>query len=454
MSKRKIFGTDGIRGIPNQDPLTMENVLELGKAVAYLFRDRTAKHRGKILIGRDTRSSGYMLEMALGAGITSMGLDVFFVNALPTPAIAFLAKDMRADAGVIISASHNPYSDNGIKIFDKDGFKLKDDVEAKIESLMFSEELHKGYSDPEGLGMIMDLVDAKSRYVVFAKKSFPKELTLEGMKVVLDCANGAAYEVGYTIFHELGAEVIVTGNTPNGININDNCGALHPENIIELVKKHKADMGISLDGDADRVILVDEKGNIVDGDSIMCMIALQLKVTNELRKNTVVVTPMSNLGLTTIMKEHDISLVEAPVGDRYVVEKMRDGGYNFGGEQSGHIIFLDHTTTGDGIIAALQVLSCMIRAKKPLSELSKEMKRYPQVLKNIKVKEKIPFEKIPNFTKRLDEIKMELGTKGRVFVRYSGTEPIARVMMEGENQAKINTYTDELIKIIQSSIGG
>jgi len=453
MSKRKIFGTDGIRGIPNQEPLTMENVLELGRAVAYLFRDETAKHKGKILIGRDTRSSGYMLEMALGAGITSMGLDVFFVSALPTPAIAFLAKDMRADAGIIISASHNPYSDNGIKIFDKDGFKLKDEVEAKIESLMFSDELHQGFSPPERLGMVMDLLDAKSRYIVFAKRSFPRDMTLEGIKVVIDCANGAAYEVAYTIFHELGADVVMTGNDPNGVNINDNCGALHPENIIELVKKHKADMGISLDGDADRVILVDEKGKIVDGDAIMCMIALQLKANNELTKNTVVVTPMSNFGLGVIMKEHDISLVEAAVGDRYVVERMRDGGYNFGGEQSGHIIFLDHTTTGDGIIAALQVLSCMLRAKKPLSELSNVMKRYPQVLKNIKVKEKMPFEKIPNFTKRLEEIKNELGTKGRVFVRYSGTELIARVMVEGESEDKIKRYTDDLINIIQLRIG-
>lgn len=446
--QRKIFGTDGIRGVPNKEPLTMENVLELGRAVAYVFRDETARHKGKIVIGRDTRSSGYMLESALAAGISSMGLDVFFVGALPTPAIAFLAKDMRADAGVIISASHNPYTDNGIKIFDKDGFKLKDDVEKKIENLMFSDELHNKFAVPEKLGMVKDLSDAKSRYVVFAKKSFPKELTLEGCKIVLDCANGAAYEVGHTIFEELGAEVILTGANPNGININDNCGALHPENIIGLVKEHKADMGISLDGDADRVILVDEKGNIVDGDAIMAMIAIQLKNRNELMKNTVVVTPMSNFGFGVVMKEHDIELVEANVGDRYVVEKMRDSGYNFGGEQSGHIIFLDHTTTGDGIIAALQVLSLIIKSSKPLSELSKVMKRYPQVLKNIKVKEKVPFDKIPNFNQRLKEIQSELGTKGRVFVRYSGTEPIARVMIEGEDQKIINRYADDLISLI------
>ncbi|MEI6092330.1 MAG: phosphoglucosamine mutase [bacterium] len=446
--QRKIFGTDGIRGVPNKEPLTMENILELGRAVAYVFRDETARHKGKIVIGRDTRSSGYMLESALAAGISSMGLDVFFVGALPTPAIAFLAKDMRADAGVIISASHNPYTDNGIKIFDKDGFKLKDEVEKRIENLMFSDELHNKFAVPEKLGMVKNLSDAKSRYVVFAKKSFPKELTLEGYKIVLDCANGAAYEVGHTIFEELGAEVILTGATPNGININDNCGALHPENIIDLVKEHKADMGISLDGDADRVILVDEKGNIVDGDAIMAMIAIQLKNKNELMKNTVVVTPMSNFGFGVVMKEHDIELVEANVGDRYVVEKMRDSGYNFGGEQSGHIIFLDHTTTGDGIIAALQVLSLIIKSSKPLSELSKVMKRFPQILKNIKVKEKVPFDKIPNFNKRLQEIQSELGTKGRVFVRYSGTEPIARVMIEGEDQKVINRYAEDLISLI------
>ena len=453
MMKRKIFGTDGIRGVPNKDPLTIENVFELGKAVAYIFRDENSRHRGKIVIGRDTRISGYMIETAMGAGIASMGLDVFFVGALPTPAIAFLAKDMRADAGVIISASHNPYTDNGIKIFDKDGFKLKDEVESRIEELMFSDELRNSFAPPEKLGMVKDLLDAKSRYIVFAKKSFPKELTLEGVKIVLDCANGAAYEVGPIIFEELGAEVIVTGNDPNGININKECGAMYPENIVELVKQNGADMGITLDGDADRLILIDEKGNIVDGDAIMAMIAIDLKNRNELKKNTVVVTPMSNFGFGVVMKDHDIQLIEANVGDRYVVEKMKDSGYNFGGEQSGHIIFLEHTTTGDGIIAALQTLSLMIKAGQPLSELSKVMKRFPQVLKNIKVKEKQDFEKIPGFHKKLKEIETLIGSKGRVFVRYSGTEPIARVMIEGEDLGTIKNYADDLISIIKNNIG-
>lgn len=451
--KRKFFGTDGIRGVPNHEPLTMENILELGRAVAYIFRDENAKHKGKILIGRDTRSSGYMLEMALGAGITSMGVDVFFVGALPTPAIAFLAKDMRADAGIIISASHNPYKDNGIKIFDKDGFKLSDKLEHKIEQLMFSDELKAGFSGPEKLGMVMDLHDAKSRYIVFAKKSFPKEFTLEDTKIVLDCANGAAYEVAPTILRELGAELIITGNIPNGVNINDNCGALHPENLSELVLKNKAHMGICLDGDADRVILIDEKGKIVDGDAIMAMIAIKLKKERLLAKNTVVVTPMSNFGFGVAMKENSILVEEADVGDRYVVEKMRDNGYNFGGEQSGHLIFLDHTTTGDGIIASLQVLAYMLKENKPLSELAKVMKRYPQVLKNIKVKEKKPFDSIDGFNEKLTRVKDLLGEKGRVFVRYSGTEPIARVMIEGEVQETINSYAEELSSVINSDIG-
>ena len=451
--QRRFFGTDGVRGVPNHEPLTMENVLELGRAVAYVFRDETTKHRGKILIGRDTRSSGYMLEMALGAGITSMGVDVFFVGALPTPAIAFLAKEMRADAGIIISASHNPYTDNGIKVFDKNGFKLSDEMEHRIEKLMFSDELKKGFSSPERLGMMKDLDDAKSRYIVFAKECFPKDMNLEGKKIVLDCANGAAYEVAPAVFKELGADVIVTGNTPNGVNINDNCGALHPENIAGLVVKHKADMGITLDGDADRVILLDEKGNIVDGDAIMAMIAIHLKSKGELKKDTVVVTPMSNFGFGVAMRANGIKMVEAAVGDRYVVEKMRDGGFNFGGEQSGHVIFLDQTTTGDGIIASLQLLVYMQKEGRPLSELAKVMKRYPQILNNIKVKEKKPFEKLEGFNERLNDIKNKLGDKGRVFVRYSGTEPIARVMIEGEKEETIKTYADELSNIIRSQIG-
>ncbi|MBN1115015.1 MAG: phosphoglucosamine mutase [Oligoflexia bacterium] len=451
--KRKIFGTDGVRGIPGQEPLTVENIMELGRAVSCVLKSDDPETRGKVLIGRDTRSSGYMLEAALSAGISSMGIDVYRVGALPTPAIAFLAKDMRCDAGIIISASHNPFRDNGIKIFSRDGFKLPDDTEHHIENLMFSKELHASCAASEHLGLVKRIKDAKSRYIVFAKRTYPLDLTLDGIKVVLDCANGAAYEVAPVIFEELGAEVIKVGVDPNGSNINDNCGALHPQNIAELVRENNADIGISLDGDADRVILLDEKGEIVDGDFIMAMIAVHLKNQSRLLKNTVVVTPMTNFGMGLSMKEHDITLVQAPVGDRYVVELMRAHGYNFGGEQSGHIIFLDHTTTGDGVIAALQVLSFMVRSSKRLSSLSKVMKHFPQVLKNIKVKEKIPFEKITGFIKAQKEFEAELGDRGRIFVRYSGTENLARVMIEGENEAKINKYADELAGLIRDRIG-
>lgn len=451
--KRNFFGTDGIRGIPNKEPLTLENMIELGRAIAYIFKnekDKKIKRKGTILIGRDTRSSGYMLELALASGITSMGMDVFFVGALPTPAIAFLAKDMRADSGIIISASHNPYTDNGIKIFDSQGYKLSDELEYKIESLMFSEELKNNVAEPNNMGKVEDLVDAKSRYIVFAKKTFPQELNLRGMKIVVDCSNGATYEVAPSILRELGAEVIAVADKPDGININDNCGALHPENIIDLVKKNNANIGISLDGDGDRVVLIDEKGNIVDGDYIMAMIAMHLKESNQLRKNTIVTTPMVNVGFSVAMKKNDINVVTTDVGDRYVVQKMKESNYNFGGEQSGHIVFLDYTTTGDGIIAALQVLSYMIRSNNKLSLLTNVMEKYPQVLLNIKIKEKIPFDKIPNFLSTINKIENELKNEGRVFVRYSGTEPIARIMIEGKDEKQINTYAKTLSQLIKN----
>jgi phosphoglucosamine mutase len=450
--KRNFFGTDGIRGVPNTEPLTLNNVVELGRAVSYILRDKNSGRKGKVLIGRDTRSSGYMLGFAMATGIVSMGLDVFFVGALPTPAIAFLAKDMRADMGVIISASHNPYMYNGIKVFNKDGFKLKDELEHKIEKLMFSKELNDNFAKPQDMGMVTDLHDAKSRYIVFAKKSFPRDLSLKGMKIVLDSANGAAYDVGPTIFDELGADVVSVNDKPNGININEESGALYPEKMASLVKKHKANIGITLDGDADRVILIDEKGSIVDGDFIMAMIAINLKKQKKLSKDSVVVTPMSNFGFNVAMKEKGINVVEADVGDRYVVEEMKKNDYNFGGEQSGHIIFLDHTTTGDGIIASLQVLSYMLRENKPLSELTSVMKKYPQVLKNIEVKNKVPFSDIKGLYELKKEIESDLEGKGRVFLRYSGTEPIARVMLEGEDLSKITNYADKLCGLIEKGL--
>jgi len=428
--KRKLFGTDGIRGVPNKDALSVENILELGKAISYTF----SSSANNIVIGKDTRLSCSMIESALAAGITSMGNNVISVGVLPTPAISFITNDLRADAGIVISASHNLYTDNGIKIFDNLGFKLDDAIELKIEELMYSNKLVP--KSPESIGIIKDFPDAKLRYLVFAKETFPKNLSLKGLKIVLDCANGAAYNVAQEIFKELGADLISVGIEPNGININANCGALYPENIKDLVIKHKANIGICLDGDADRLILVDEKGNIIDGDYIMAILAIDMKAKNSLNKNTIVTTPMSNFGLYKALEKHDIKIIEAKVGDRYVVSTMKENKYNFGGEQSGHIVFLDHTTTGDGIIAALQVLSLMLQEEKPLSSLSSIMEKYPQVLKNIKVKEKIPFEDLPNFYNKLKKLEQTLAGKGRVFVRYSGTENLARIMIE----AKVSNF--------------
>jgi len=441
--KRKLFGTDGIRGIPNKDPLTIETILELGKAISYIFSGEA----NTIVIGKDTRSSCSMIESALAAGLTSMGHNVLSAGILPTPAISFITNDLRADAGIVISASHNLYTDNGIKIFDKFGFKLSDILESKIEELMFSNKLFT--KSPENIGTVKELPDAMLRYLVFAKETFPKNLSLKGFKIVLDCANGAAYKVAQSVFKELGADIISVGVEPNGININANCGALYPKNIKNLVLENKANLGICLDGDADRVILVDEQGNILDGDYIMAIIAIDMKAKNILNKNTIVTTPMSNFGLHKVMEKHDIKIVEADVGDRYVVNTLKENKYNFGGEQSGHIIFLDKTTTGDGIIAALQVLSIMLEKHKPLSSLVSVMEKYPQVLKNVKVKEKIPFEEIPDFHKKLEKIKLELKDKGRVFVRYSGTESIARIMIEAKaGFFNIEKMTEDLAKYL------
>lgn len=448
---RKLFGTDGIRGVPNKEPLTLENILELGRAIAYIFKDFNNDTEQNIVIGYDTRLSCPMIESALAAGIISMGANVLSTGVLPTPAIAFITNDMRADAGIVISASHNPYTDNGIKIFDAMGYKLSDELEKKIEEVMFTDVLKNNLSSPDKIGQIRDISDAKSRYIVFAKKSFPKELSLKGIRIVLDCANGAAYKVAQNIFKELGAELFFVDITPNGTNINDECGALYPENISEKVKKYRADIGISLDGDADRVILIDENGAIIDGDYIMAMIAINMKANKTLNKNTIVTTPMSNLGLKKALEKYDISVVEAEVGDRYVVNSMKEHKFNFGGEQSGHMIFLDHTTTGDGIIAALQVLSFMIEKNKPLSELIQVMEKYPQILRNIKVNKKTPFQELPKFFKRYKEIEAELIDSGRIFIRYSGTESLARIMMEADDKNKIEKYADELENLLLES---
>ncbi len=447
---RKLFGTDGVRGLANIYPMTPDVAMKLGKAVAYVFKNNRNRHP-RILIGKDTRLSCYMLENALAAGICSMGVDVLLVGPMPTPAIAFLTASMRADAGVVISASHNPFYDNGIKLFSHDGFKLPDRTEAQIEELMESQILEKETPTGKDVGKAYRIDDARGRYIVFAKHTFPKELTLDGLKIVLDCANGATYKVAPAVFEELGAEVIKIGVEPNGVNINDNCGALYPQIMQELVKSSGADMGIAFDGDGDRVIVVDEKGNVVDGDHIMAICAKHMIENRKLNYNTVVATVMSNMGLEKALEKMGGRLVRTKVGDRYVVEKMREKGYNFGGEQSGHLVFMDHITTGDGILAALQLLSVMQSTKRPLSELASIMETYPQTLYNVRLKEKKPIEEIPGLLEAKAAYEKTLNKRGRILIRPSGTEPVIRIMVEGEDQQEIEDIAKELANIVSSN---
>ena len=451
---RRLFGTDGIRGVANRDPMTAEMALRLGQAVAQKFR--RARRGGRIVIGKDTRLSGYMLESALQAGIVSAGADVMLVGPLPTPGIAFITSSMRADAGVVISASHNPYQDNGIKIFAADGFKLPDEVEAEIERSM---EAIGGGSDsaraaPDAIGKAERIDDAVGRYVQFLKHAFPKELTLDGVKVVVDCANGAAYHVAPQVFRELGAVMDEINVWPDGRNINFNCGALHPETMTDEVKHSGAQIGIALDGDADRVMLADEKGNVIDGDQILAILGTRMLARKQLAGETVVATVMSNLGLERALAAAGGKLIRTAVGDRYVVEAMREKGYVLGGEQSGHIVFLDHATTGDGVIAALRVLAVMVEEGKPLSELARTMTRYPQVLLNFAVARKRPFEEMPAVQKKISQIEDALGSDGRVVVRYSGTESKARVMIEGTDEFRIKAYASEIAETLKQALAG
>jgi phosphoglucosamine mutase len=453
-TERKLFGTDGIRGVANRDPMTAEVALRLGQAVAQRFRHPSRP--GRIVIGKDTRLSGYMLESALQAGIVSAGADVMLVGPLPTPGIAFITSSMRADAGVVISASHNPYQDNGIKIFAADGFKLPDEVEVDLERRM--EAIARGngdaHAEPGAIGKAVRIDDAVGRYVQFLKHAFPKERTLDGIKVVVDCANGAAYATAPQVFQELGADVEEFNVWPDGRNINYNCGALHPENMAAEVRISGAQIGIALDGDADRVILADEKGNIVDGDQVMAILGTRMLEAETLPERTVVATVMSNLGLERALHAKGGKLVRTAVGDRYVVEVMRERGLLLGGEQSGHIIFLDHATTGDGIVAALCVLAVMVEEGKPLSELARSMTRYPQVLLNFAVARKRPFEEMPAVQKAIARVESDLGAEGRVVVRYSGTESKARVMIEGTDEARIKAHADDIAKTLQQALAG
>ena len=443
---RKLFGTDGIRGVANIYPMTTEIAMQVGRAIAFIVKNRKGRHR--IVIGKDTRVSGYMLENALAAGICSMGVDVLLVGPLPTPGIAFITTSMRADAGVVISASHNPFQDNGIKIFSGDGFKLPDELEADIEDLIFSQKMAALRPVAEEVGKASRIEDAKGRYIVFLKNIFPKKLSLDGMHIVLDCAHGATYGVAPHVFEELGAKVTTLGVSPDGKNINHECGALHPELMAAKVKKTGADIGLALDGDGDRLIVCDENGKVVDGDHIMAICAKDLMKKRKLKKKTLVTTVMSNMGLGIAMEKMGGKMIRTQVGDRYVVEEMRKKGYSFGGEQSGHLVFLDHITTGDGNLAALQLLAIMQKRKKPLSELAKVMKSYPQVLNNVRTSKKIDLDNFTDFQKAVKKMEKKLGKTGRILVRASGTEPVIRVMVEGEKKKVIQAMADELGKMI------
>jgi phosphoglucosamine mutase len=443
---RKLFGTDGIRGVANVHPMTTEIAMQLGRAVAHIFKDTDRRH--KILVGKDTRVSGYMLETALASGICSMGVDVLLVGPMPTPGIAFLTTDMRADAGIVISASHNPFQDNGIKIFCRDGFKLPDEKEKKIEELMASEEIDSLRPTADEVGKAFRIDDAAGRYIVFLKNTFPGDFTLDGYKIVLDCAHGAAYKIAPHVFEELGAEIYPMGVEPDGVNINKNCGALYPEVISQAVKEKGADLGIALDGDADRVIFVDENGAEINGDQIMAICAVDMLKENRLKHNTVVATVMSNIGLEIALEKEGIKMIRSAVGDRYILEEMLKCGYNFGGEQSGHIIFFDLNTTGDGILSALQVLAAMKKSNKKLSELSNTVKRFPQVIENVEVKDKKDLDSIPEVAQAIAAAEKTLSGKGRVLVRYSGTQTLCRVMVEGQDEKEIKGIAKSLTRLI------
>ncbi len=448
---RRLFGTDGVRGVANQDPMTSEMALRIGRAAAHVFKDSSRRHR--IVIGKDTRLSGYMIESALTSGICSMGVDVLLVGPVPTPGIAFLTRSLRADAGVVISASHNPYEDNGIKFFGRDGFKLPDEVEARMEELIFSDTVDSVRPTATDIGKAFRIDDALGRYNEFVKSSIPRGMDFSGLRIVVDSANGAAYKIGPRILVELGAEVISLCDQPDGTNINRGCGSLHPELISRAVVANNANVGIAYDGDADRVILCDEKGAVVDGDAAMAICAIRMMRDGRLKNNTLVATVMSNLGLELALREAGGTLIRVGVGDRCVMEKMLQGGYNLGGEQSGHIIFLDHNTTGDGIISALQVLSIMKQTGRPLSELAACLKTFPQTLVNVKVKERRDLASIPVIAKRIAEIEKTLQGRGRILVRYSGTEPKVRVMLEGEDETEIRRYAEGLAGVIRETLG-
>jgi phosphoglucosamine mutase len=446
----RLFGTDGIRGRVNSHPMQPELVLRLGLAAGQYFRNGNKRHR--VVIGKDTRLSGYVFESALTSGFCAAGMDVFLVGPLPTPAISFLTRNMRADLGVVISASHNPYMDNGIKFFNKDGFKLADRVEDEIAAMVTNPDFVWKCPDHDQVGRARKIQDSPGRYIVELKHSFPAGMTLDGLTIVLDCAHGAAYRVAPLIFEELGARVITLGIEPDGLNINKGCGSLHPEVLAAKVREHRADIGLALDGDADRLIVVDEYGTILDGDQIMAVCADEMMARGTLADNTLVATVMSNMALEVFMQERGGRLLRTKVGDRYVVEEMRKGGYLLGGEQSGHLVFMQHSTTGDGTLAALQLLSIMVGRQKPISEIAGLLTPYPQKLVNVKVKKKVPFDTVPVIKDAVRHAEDRLGRTGRVLLRYSGTESLARIMVEAQDQALVDELCASLTAAVESGL--
>lgn len=447
----KLFGTDGIRGEANRYPISAEIAFSVGQAVAHVFKKNG--HRARVIIGKDTRISGYMLESSLEAGITSMGGHPYLVGVLPTPGIAFIAQSMRADAGIVISASHNPYQDNGLKIFGGNGFKLTDEEEKIIEDLILNNKLNDLLPTAIGMGKAFRMEDVQGRYIVFLKNTFPRNLSMEGMKIVLDVSNGATYRVAPAAFIELGAEVEVIHNTPNGTNINDRCGSQHTQDLKKRVVESGAAIGLAFDGDGDRLIAVDEKGNEIRGDQVLIICADRLKKEGKLKNNLLVCTVMSNLGLRMACKKYRINYHTAKVGDRYVLEDMLRLGSVVGGEDAGHMIFLDHHTTGDGIIAAMQLIAAMVGESKPLSEMARMMDVFPQKLINIDVQRKPDITTIPSIVEAIQQAERELGEAGRVLVRYSGTQNMCRVMVEGPTDRVTEKYCQQIADIVTSELG-
>ncbi|MBA4149007.1 MAG: phosphoglucosamine mutase [Verrucomicrobia bacterium] len=458
LATKKLFGTDGVRGRANIEPVTAETALKLGRAAAHVFKTLESHARGKgrhkIVIGKDTRLSGYMLENALSSGILSMGVDVLFIGPLPTPGVAYVTRSLRADAGIVITASHNPYDDNGIKFFRADGFKLDDVIENRIEELVFSGDIENIRPTAGEIGKAIRIEDALGRYIEFVKASFPKKMTLDGVRIVVDCGNGSAYKASPCVLRELGAEVIPIGNQPDGTNINKNCGSMHPEEMCRKVIEHRAQLGIAHDGDADRVVFADEHGNILDGDDIMAITGLEMLRQGTLREKTLVATVMSNAGLDVAIQAAGGRVLRTPVGDRNVIDEMLRGGFNFGGEQSGHLIYGDYGTTGDGLVAALQILRIMKSNNALLSQLVLCWKRYPQKICNVRVRKKTPFDKLEgvlDLVKKCEDEVKPVG--GRVLLRYSGTELKARLLIEASDNAVLEHWSHEICEAIQTQIG-